>query len=56
MKKIFAVLIAICSLSSCIKEVDVFLPDDPALTNSAFKELFRDLQPVAQTFQISTHR
>lgn len=56
MRKIFAVLIAVCSLPSCVKEVDVFLPDDPTLTNSAFKELFQDIQPVAQTFQVSTHR
>jgi len=56
MRKIFAVLIAVCSLPSCVKEVDVFLPDMPALTNSAFIALFQDIKPAAQTFQVSTHR
>lgn len=56
MRKIFAVLIAVCSLPSCVKEVDVFLPDTPALTNSAFKALFQDIQPAAQTFQVSTNQ
>ena len=56
MRKIFAVLIAVCCLPSCVKEVDVFLPDDPALTSSAFKELFQDIQPATQTFQVSTNQ
>jgi len=56
MRKIFAVLIAVCSLPSCVKEVDVFLPDTPAPTNSAFIALFQDIQPATQTFQVSTHQ
>jgi len=56
MRKIFAVLIIVFSLPSCVKEVDVFLPDNPALTSSAFKELFQDIRPTVQTFQVSTHQ
>ncbi len=54
MRKSFAILFVACSLSSCIKEVDVFLPDDPTLTNSDFKAFFQDIQPAAQTFLVNT--
>ncbi len=55
MRKIFAFVLLVLALPSCVKEVDIFLPDTPILTNSEFNEFFQDIQPVAQVFQVSAH-
>jgi len=50
------IIFAVCCIASsaCVREVDIFLPDNPVVTNAEFNDLFQTLKPATETFQVAT--